>query len=77
LSWLFHESHRYIDQVQQLSSYGAKKQAADSSKSPGPHDDMLNVFVASHAIDRCRNAAPLCTGDVTNSSIAADGNSVF
>jgi hypothetical protein len=76
-NWLFYERHWHIDQMQQLSSHRTKEQAADSSKSPGPHEDVLNVFVASHAIDRFCNSAPLCTGDVANSRLAACANSLF
>src|ERR1700730_4308995 len=73
---LFHKRHRYIDKMQQLSSHRPKEQATDPSKSPCPHEDVLNMFIASHAIDRCCNAAPLWTGDVTNSCLAAYDNSL-
>jgi hypothetical protein len=75
--WLFHERCRHINQMQQLSSNRSKEKAADPSKPPGAHEDMLNVLLASHAIDRCCNTAPLGASDVINSCLAAGRDGLF
>jgi len=75
---LFYERHWHIDQMQQLSSHRPKEQAADSSKSSGPHEDVLNVFVASDAIDRFCNSAPVPIGNLirlANSRESGDARS--
>jgi hypothetical protein len=76
--WLFYERHRHLDQMQHLSSHRPKEQAADSSKSSGPHEDVLNVFVANDAIDRFCNSAPVPIGNLirlANSRESGDARS--
>ena len=50
--------------MQQLRSDRSKEQAADPSKTSGSHEDVLNVFVASYAIDRFCNSAPVPIGNL-------------